>query len=373
MSQVVYITLEQSPHTRIEDCLKSQCNWIHPHLIESVDPVKGRQLRASEHIPKGTCVLIDRPYAIIPVVDDPATNDDLVCSNPACNRRSPRHPGRFSCPDSCIADVTWCTSACRDTDKARHDFECTWLKRYADPIRKKWGEYEFGMSWVIVRLLASRHAESKREPRDDRNATTARRWKRGWNGIESLCGSVDTWPHEQIRSWTILVKKYLQNSPVLPHGLSADRVLHLICQEEANSFGLYPRETGIFPPPQPPVDRGEQFAAAVYPTAAMANHSCIPNVSKTLSLLHCDPNTDRHQMTHKPDEDGRMIFTASRDIRPGQECCISYFDLTKYTDLASRREYLGKSFKFTCQCDRCMSEEPIEAGNDWVSMPMMDI
>jgi hypothetical protein len=281
MSQVVYITLEQPKPNPINGILKTQSNWIHPNLIESVDPVKGRQLRASEHIPKGSCVLIDHPYAIIPVVDNPATNDDLICSNPACNRRSPRHPGRFSCSNSCIADVTWCSTTCRDADKVRHDFECIWLKRYADPIRKKWGEYDFGMLWIIVRLLASRH--TKPELQEHNIATTSQLCKRGWTGIESLCGSVDTWPHEQVRSWTTMVKKYLQNCPVLSHGLSADSVLHLICQEEANSFGLYPRETGIFPPPQPPVDRGEQFAAAVYPTAAMANHSCIPNVSKTAS------------------------------------------------------------------------------------------
>lgn len=286
MSQVVYITLEQPTPNHIEYILKSQTDWIHPHLIESVDPVKGRQIRASEHIPKGTCVLIDHPYAIIPVVDDPATNDDLICSNSACNRRSPPHPGRFSCSNSCIADVAWCSSACRDADKARHDFECTWLKRYADPIRKKWGEYDFGMLWMIVRLLASRHTEP--EPHKDNVVPTSQRLKRGWAGIESLCGSVDTWPHEQVRSWTTLLKKYLQNSPVLPHGFSSDQVLHLVCQEEANSFGLYPRETGIFPPPQPAVDRGEQFAAAVYPTAAMANHSCVPNVSKA-GFLHLFP------------------------------------------------------------------------------------
>ncbi|KAJ5364031.1 uncharacterized protein N7496_009744 [Penicillium cataractarum] len=353
MSQVVYITLEEPIPNRIDGIPKTQSDWIHPNLIESVDPVKGRQLRASEHIPKGTCVLIDHPYAIIPVVDDPATNDDLICSNSACNRRSLSQSGRLSCSNSCIADVSWCSSTCRDADKARHDFECTWLKRYADPIRKKWGEYDFGMLWVIVRLLASR--QTKPRPQNENVLPTSQPLKHGWAGIESLCGSVDTWPHEQVRSWTTLVKKYLQNGPVLPHGLSADQVLHLICQEEANSFGLYPRETGIYPPPQPLVGRGEQFAAAVYPTAAMANHSCVPN------------------MTHKPDEDGRMIFTASRDILPGQECCISYFDLTKHTDLTSRREHLRKSFKFTCQCDRCVSEEPAEETNDWTPMPMMDI
>ncbi|KAJ5157154.1 uncharacterized protein N7482_008254 [Penicillium canariense] len=351
MSQVVYITLEPSESDRVDDVPKRQPHWVHPNLIESVDPVKGRQIRASDLIPKGTRVLVDHPYAIIPVVDEPAANEDLICSNPACNRQSPRHLGRFLCSNACIPDVAWCSSTCRDADKARHDFECTWLKRYAQPIRNKWGEYDFGMLWLIVRLLASRD----RDPHGENVAPKTQQWKYGWSGIASLCGSSDTWSHEQVRSWTTLVKKYLRDSPVLPHGLTVDRVLHLICQEEANSFGLYPRETGIFPPPHPPVDRGEQYAAAVYPTAAIANHSCMPN------------------LIHKPDQDGHMVFTASRDILPGQECCISYFDLTKYTDLTSRREHLRKSFRFICQCERCISEEPAKETNEWTSMPMMDI
>ena len=137
------------------------------------------------------------------------------------------------------------------------------------------------MLWVILRLLAARHCQLH-----GRTALgvveSTRHWKHGWSGIESLCGSEDTWPHDEVRSWSVLVKKYLRSNPALPHEMSADRVLHLICQEEANSFGLYPRETGHFPLPNPPVDRGEQYAAAVYPTAAIANHSCLPNVSGIL-------------------------------------------------------------------------------------------
>lgn len=275
MSQVVYITVEPSEQTRVDGISQKQSGWIHEHLIESADPVKGRQFRASHHIPKGTCLLVDRPYAVIPVVDEPAVNDNLICNNPACNRRAPR-AGRYPCLNACIQDVAWCSSTCRDADQSRHEFECTWLKRYTDSIRSKRGEYEFGMLWLIVRLLATRHVELQEH--GSITGSKTRRFKHGWEAIDSLCGSSGTWSHDQVKSWTTLVKKYLKNSPALPHGLSTDRILHLICQEEANSFGLYPRETGHFPPPSPPIDRGEQFAAAVYPTAAIANHSCVPNV-----------------------------------------------------------------------------------------------
>ncbi|KAJ5134786.1 hypothetical protein N7448_000193 [Penicillium atrosanguineum] len=345
MSQVVYLTVE--PET--VDRTKKQ-SWIHPHLIESVDPVKGRQFRACHHIPKGACLLIDLPYAVIPVVDEPEVNDHLICNNPACNRRAPREKGRYSCLNACMQDVVWCSSTCRDADKSRHGFECTWLKKYAESIRSKRGEYDFGMLWLIVRLLAFRHVELQK------NAPTGSKSlpKHSWEAIDSLCGSSGTWSHDQVKVWTTLAKKYLKNSPALPHGLNTDRMLHLICQEEANSFGLYPRETGHYPPPNPPIDRGEQFAAAVYPTAAIANHSCVPNI------------------IHKPDDEGRMVFTASRDIFPGQECCISYFDLTKHIELDSRRAHLRKSFRFLCRCDRCVSEEPTEEASEWSAMPLMD-
>lgn len=270
MSQVVYLTVE--PDT--VDWTQRQ-SWIHPHLIESVDPVKGRQFRASHHIPKGACLLVDRPYAVIPVVDEPEVNDHLICNNPACNRRAPCDNGRHPCLNACIHDVAWCSSTCRDADKPRHDFECTWLKRYAESIRSKRGEYDFGMLWLIVRLLASRHVELQETTP---TIGSKSQFKHGWQAIDLLCGSSGTWSLDQVKSWTTLAKKYLKHSPALPHGLDTDRMLHLICQEEANSFGLYPRETGHYPPPNPPIDRGEQFAAAVYPNAAIANHSCVPNV-----------------------------------------------------------------------------------------------
>ncbi|KAJ5994093.1 hypothetical protein N7451_009817 [Penicillium sp. IBT 35674x] len=352
MSEIVYITVE--PSIQLHGA-PTQPYWIHPHLIDSIDSVKGRQFRVSDHIPKGTCLLVDRPYALIPVVDEPATNVNLICSYPACNRRVALGTVRLSCPNACIDDVAWCGTTCRDLDQVRHAFECTWLKRYSKPIRSKRGEYEFGMLWLIIRLLATRQVELQNLSPINGSKPFPSVSKHGWDGINMLCGSVETWSHDRVRNWSTLAKKYLQSSTILPHGLSTDRILHLICQEEANSFGLYPRETGVFPIPTPFVDRGEQFAAAVYPTAAIANHSCLPNI------------------IHKADDQGRMVFTASRDINKGEECCISYFDLTQYTDLTTRRQHLKNSFRFTCKCERCVSEEPVEKESLWNTIPMMDM
>lgn len=266
--------------------------WIHPHLAQSVDPHKGRQLQASATIRRGEVVLIDPPYAIIPVVIVDKNKATLLCSNPQCNSpvpvtQSTNQPGSESgqgatCPNRCSPDVLWCHDVCRLTDKARHDFECTWLSRFSRSIRSKWGEYNFGMLWLIVRLLARRHTEHLHLLHHEKTihlASPLNRFKANWPAMQSLCGTPDTWSNAQVREWTLLVRKYL-SAAVLPHDLSNDAVLGLICQEEANSFGLYPRETGVYPPPppNPSVNRGDQFGAAVYPRASIANHSCCPNV-----------------------------------------------------------------------------------------------
>lgn len=269
----IHITTTESPSST------KQPDWIHPHLLQTVDPTKGRQFRVSDYVEKDACLLVDRPYALIPVVDDPATSNYLLCSNSSCNR--PTSTDRVPCFNGCIEDVAWCSEVCREYDRSRHDVECTWLRRYAASIRAKWGTYIFGMLWLVVRILAMRLVELQEcsviNGAGESNRTN-HRWKHGWDAINAFCGSPESWGHDQVKSWSVLVRKYLQsnNSALPPHGLSSDRVLHLICQEEANSFGLYPRETGDHATGS---NRGEQYAAAVYPTAAIANHSCCPNVS----------------------------------------------------------------------------------------------
>ncbi|KAL4953772.1 hypothetical protein BDW69DRAFT_150841 [Aspergillus filifer] len=326
-------------------------SWIHPHLAQSVDPGKGRQLQASQQIRRGEVLLIDPPYAIIPISS--AESNFLLCSNPKCNSSVPQ-PTATICPQRCNPDVVWCTESCRFSDESRHDFECTWLAKYTKPLRSKWGEYNLGMLWLIVRILSMRYIELRHDNDNDTNNTNENgaedsvsadsplsNFKSGWPAIEALCGTTETWSHAQVREWTVLAKKYLSSS-ALSHKESPDAVLGLICKEEANSFGLYPRETGHYPPLDKSVTRGEQFGAAVYPRASIANHSCCPNI------------------IHKPDKHGRMIFTANRDIAPGEECCIAYFDMTQRVELKERRDHLASLFRFKCGCLRCTEDEKRE-------------
>jgi len=51
-----------------------------------------------------------------------------------------------------------------------------------------------------------------------------------------------------------------------------------------------------------------------------------------------------------------MVFRVLRDIEPGGECCIVYFDLKEYVRVEERRAALEDMFQFVCMCGRCVRE-----------------
>ncbi|KAJ4264457.1 hypothetical protein NW762_005657 [Fusarium torreyae] len=324
--------------------------YVHPHLVPDQDPCKGRLLRATGPIREGTVLLVDTPYAIVPSVT--SENEPLICSNLSCSRRVPQNGRAVRCEHGCLKDVVWCNIACRATDKVRHDFECSWLKRHGETLRRKEGEYNFATLWHVVRLLATWNVESH-----SGSAIAQHRypWEahflRGWKAVDMCCAYLDSWPEPQTIHWKRLVQEYLSDASVLPCLLSADDMLLLLCKEETNTFGLYPRVTGSQNVNDRVLPRGESYGLALYPRAAQFNHSCLPNV------------------THKPNGQARMVYTAARDISKGEECMITYFDLTTHKDLLSRRHHTQEQFQFKCTCDRCLSEEAEDNLDNMDSLP----
>lgn len=63
------------------------------------------------------------------------------------------------------------------------------------------------------------------------------------------------------------------------------------------------------------------------------------------------------QVTHQPDSRSRMVYKAARDIAKGEECTITYFDLTVHKDLDTRQGLTEELFRFKCTCERCVDEE----------------
>ncbi|KAF4765811.1 hypothetical protein N7455_004742 [Penicillium solitum] len=309
--------------------------YVHPNLVQYYNSHKGRSLQVSAPVPAGTTILADVPYALIPSLD-PSQPDDLICSNLKCRQRVTQYKASVRCQSNCIRDVAWCNIDCRTADQARHNFECAWLKNQGENLRQNEGQYTFAMIWIVLRLLAGRYLELQTGSKSSKLYSWEDRFKRGWESVDLLHSNREHWPQTQIQHWKRLAELYLTHD--IQSDLTFDDMVDLICKEESNSFGLYPRETGIFPIPDPPLDRGLDYGLGIYPRATIINHSCIPNI------------------TWKTDSNGRMVFTTSRKLAAGEECLICYFDLPKYVDVKARRSLLQEYFLFPCACERCTQE-----------------
>ena len=255
--------------------------FIHPSLRPSLIPGRGRALCTSYSVTAGTVILTDAPYAVVPARCSGAEQgrqDVLVCSNLSCCRKVQRN-GAIMCTQRCFEDVIWCDMTCKDADRSRHDYECAWLRYEGRVIRDKETPYDFATLWLVVRLLAGRHLELSSGLNKRDRYTWESTFQRGWQGVESCCGSPETWPDE-LQHWRRLIGEYFCNAALLPDLPSQTEILELLCKEESNGFGLYVGATGEFPLPQPPVTRGEAYGTALYTRAALTNHSCSPNVSQ---------------------------------------------------------------------------------------------
>jgi hypothetical protein len=109
---------------------------------------------------------------------------------------------------------------------------------------------------------------------------------------------------------------------------SFDELEALVLSDECNSFSFWlPDYTS--------------YGSAVVPYAAKVNHSCSPNVCKTLlgpGLLH--------------------QFVATQDIKKGEALRWSYLDST--APVKERKENTKLHYCFECNCPRCTEEEQEE-------------
>lgn len=50
---------------------------------------------------------------------------------------------------------------CRAEDKARHEFECAWLKKYGLQLRQEVDPHDYYLLWITIRILAAKYLELK--------------------------------------------------------------------------------------------------------------------------------------------------------------------------------------------------------------------
>lgn len=323
--------------------------FVHPSLKVSVGPERGRRVLATTDITAGTLLFACKPYSMVPSIDL-CRGDYFICSHYRCSKRMKKSTAVVvTCV--CIQDVVWCDADCRAQDAERHQLECTWLQTFAHEIISKYGTYDFNMLWINVRVLCQRQVELKHASAEDNQTHVAAASVENelhapgavsWDSVGALLANQDRFPAATLTHWSQLAHAYLQDQP-FASGLAARDLERLICQEETNSFGMYPKATGRHPRPEGPQGRrGIAYGLALHTRGSFFNHSCLPNVM------------------HGPDRVSRMVMHATQAIAAGEECCIAYFDLAETSSLAARRELLMRFFNFTCDCQRCKWEADLE-------------
>ncbi|KAF9194542.1 hypothetical protein BGZ51_009105 [Haplosporangium sp. Z 767] len=182
---------------------------------------------------------------------------------------------------------------------------------------------------VQVQDLDSQDTNSKRDP-------NRKQWRRLLSILPSqLLNSF--YVYLRMRDAYLLLT--LENTPC-PSGSVSLRSLHqsldntifrtILYREVANSFGI--RDS-----------TEELLGFAVFPRASFFNHSCRPNIEK------------RRRQGNKARQ---MEYWSTRVIESGEECCISYGDISKGRE--ERQQRLEDMYFFKCSCPRCQEEEEEE-------------
>lgn len=144
---------------------------------------------------------------------------------------------------------------------------------------------------------------------------------------------------EKISKYPVLLKsqssvfKFLRIT--LPEPLQQLLTTQLIRQifgrEYGNSFAIRQITT------DDSTENKEFLGYLMSPEASFFNHSCRPNLRKERFRNH-------------------MIFKATKDIAPGEQLCIDYYQLLD-EPYETRQRDLAANWFFYCKCDRCIEEE----------------
>ncbi|OLQ12586.1 Histone-lysine N-methyltransferase ASHR1 [Symbiodinium microadriaticum] len=335
-------TGKEGPKKLTSSALTSVASQEDSFPIRLVETRSGRGLVASRDISKGEVVFRCAP--VVAVLHDWALAK--YCSR--CLKAVGADGTR--CP-RCRA-VTFC-KACRQLTAAKlqHRSECPALRRLRSdrPLRRKLhlkkgqGKDATSMMRLALRLLSVRRRSlfghrslpllSDEEggggwvPGEDEDVIHD-----SWEDVEMLTPSEEDLDGmvESLPGWRGQQLEGGANAVRLLFTARRDEIYHLLCRIAFNAMALVPEG------PLRSGTRWREKGIALYPSGAMANHSCDPSCLWFV-------------------RDGVLVLEAQRRVRRGGELTIAYLSITGNRE--ARQQRLRKAFGFHCACTKCGSEE----------------
>lgn len=356
----------------------------------SHSPLTGRSFRATQDLAVGTCVLdITTPYSC--TIYKQFRNEVCAeCWRYECGRRDfltyrdlGKGAGLLFCDHKCrdawvqregpaaIKFLEALESARKRNEKATattdelaaQDITAEFISQAWEEVRaqprpktlKKWrqiqlDDFEADLARYVLFALAHLHRETN--PSGGilpKCSDPAALFGATWSDLTTL----QSGELQQIKRFPELLQNYTRIYQVLKSRLTVDEIrndqatsreastsaLHLtdvitvenvraiLSVDPGNSFGIWQMPMSL---------ESEGLGFGVYPVPSFFNHNCWPNVRK--------------------DREGRRLrFVTTKEVRAGEELCISYGHVEDMP-LEDRRNHLREGWFFVCLCSRCIQE-----------------
>ena len=366
---------------------------------------KGRCLTAKQAISQGEILFVWKPYIVVPYV----TRKDRVCANCTYFSKLQTHTTELiTCRQGC-PHVFYCSTACEQQHWDEfHLYECSFLNQLFDLQEYGFTEEVVNYARVVMRMLTKRFQEILGQSYD---VSFEDIWSsrshfdqfsmEKHNEFQTVAKLLTEYilsrlvPHltERNREFIHCIQPFLSDHPDADnvkiddldlwldrmtdvYALRNDPANHeatacllrkvyiLICMEEINAlFHITFAFEGYSQAPQ-------TYAMGMYPSAALVNHSCSPNLAR---FPIQEKTADRCV--------GDVVYFATRAIEKGEELCYSYLereyalyikeriDANEIVQLQTKRkQQLKEEFFFDCDCTRCFHESKGELDTSYMAL-----
>ncbi|XP_034017802.1 N-lysine methyltransferase SMYD2-B [Thalassophryne amazonica] len=262
--------------------------------VERFDsPGRGRGLRVNRGFKVGELLFCCPPFASVLSVTERGGRCDFCFSRKEALARCKKCKKAF-----------YCNVKCQKGDWAMHKLECSAMMAFGE----KWCPPE--ATRLVARILAKKKTQKERCASEQILL------------VEELQSHVDDMDNDkrdlQEAHIAALHHFYSKHLEIPDH----KDLLTLFSQVSCNGFTVEDDELS-------------HMGTAIYPDAALINHSCLPNTIVTYNGTVAE-------------------VRAVQEVKPGDEVLISYIDVLYPT--VDRNARLRESYFFTCECQECQTK-----------------
>jgi hypothetical protein len=319
--------------------------WIHPSCEIRSTERKGRHLIAKNFIPKGTVVLIEKPYNVV------LFDKNIISHCNACFKNI----GRRIHPCETCDELVFCDQKCAEEAMDRfHKYECGFtgmvheLGLTAQHVFRMFTKIGCENACEFEDSVARNGFDINEFLEDERQQTVPEKDKTESERIVEYKAVITLLHHNSeqnkymniFHTFTAIKAAFLLN---YCHLLPSDIVWDLKSFVEfvdiviINMRRVLTNVFGWFEYPQELKGQRNHVANCHCFIASLMNHSCDPN-------------------TYWEFIDRKITFTAIRNINAGEEINDTYGPLALASPFFTRQKRLKENYFFTCNCSACLED-----------------